>query len=252
MDTVIPNQKRHPLQDHSNDMDPLNASKPANAQQPDVYPSDAKMADLKSADRLLHILKRLHTATAQALADELCLSVPAVRRHLQNLQEQQLLSLQIEKPGGRGRPQHVYRLTDAGEAAAFPRHYELLCQEIFQHISSLFGRGAVMQLMDARRADLYQRFAPSCQAAHSVDDKARALAKQLESYGYAAQVESFGGQWYLTEYNCPAPAIARNFPELCQSELELYAELLGCELVRETRIVCGAAHCRYRLQEASQ
>lgn len=209
--------------------------------------AESKAPD-RSKDRLLQAVKRLHTATAQALADELGLSVPAIRRHLQDLQEQGLLSLEVEKPGGRGRPQHVYRLTESGEAT-FPKKYEVLCSDVLHHLGELYGHGAVLQVMDARRAKLYAQLSPLCRSG-STAERLGALCQQLEPYGYAACAEQEDGQWYLVEHNCPAPAIAREFPELCQSELELYETLLGCRLVRETRIVCGAGQCRYRLVQA--
>lgn len=204
----------------------------------------------RSKDRLLQTVKRLHTATAQALADELGISLPATRRHLQGLQEQGLLTLQVEKPGGRGRPQHVYRLSEQGEAA-FPKRYEMLCSDILCHLSELYGRGAVMNLLDARRAKLYQELSPAFATAKTPHEKAEVLAQQLSILGYAACLEYVDEQWYLTEYNCPTPATARDFPELCRSELELYEALLGCPLVRETRIVCGAGCCRYRLSKGT-
>lgn len=199
----------------------------------------------RSKDKLLQALKRLHSATAQTLADELGLTVPAVRRHLQDLYTQGLLSQHTEKPGGRGRPQHVFCLSEAGEAA-FPKRYELLCSDLLYHLRELYGQGAVLKVLDARRLRLYQQLAPLCEG--NLPERTKKLADKLSDYGYAACLERENDTWYLVEYNCPFAAVAREFPEVCHSELELYQDLLHCTLVRETRIVCGAGQCRYRLE----
>lgn len=205
-------------------------------------PEDAE----RSKARLLQTLKRLHTATAQTLAQELQLTVPAVRRHLQDLHAQGLLRQQREKPQGRGRPQHVYCLSEAGEAT-FPKGYDLLCSDILRHLRELYGAGALLAVLDARRAQLCREF-DGCKRARGKAERASKLAQHLNQMGYAACVEGEGEQLYLVEYNCPYAAVAREYPEVCRSELELYQDLLDCSLTRETHIVSGAGQCRYRLE----
>ncbi|AWN23352.1 transcriptional regulator [Deinococcus irradiatisoli] len=200
----------------------------------------------RTKSRLLEAVKDCDCATAQALADKLGVTVPAIRRHLQDLQDAGQLEVRTEKPGGRGRPQHVYVLTEAGEAT-FPKAYATLCVDVLDQVERLFGDGAVLRVMDARRLE-FQGVLASRLAGHSdLGRKLTALAAVLCEYGYAARAYQENGQWYLTQRNCPAPAVAKAFPQLCQAELTLYRDLLELPVSREARLSCGAAECRYKV-----
>ncbi|MFC4455488.1 helix-turn-helix transcriptional regulator [Deinococcus sonorensis] len=198
-----------------------------------------------SKTRVLDLLKRHGAQTAAALAERLDVSLPAARKHLQDLQEAGLVVARTEKPGGRGRPQHVFALSERGEST-FPKSYATLCSDVLGHVQQLFGEGAVMQVMDARRVELYRRLAPLIQQP-LLGDRVTALADELRLAGYAAEAVCEDGVWYLLERNCPALKVAREFNQLCQSELTLYRELLQAPVTRESRIACGAAECRYRI-----
>ncbi|WP_424949338.1 helix-turn-helix transcriptional regulator [Deinococcus sp.] len=194
--------------------------------------------------RLLELVKRHGAPTAQALAQELAISLPAARKHLQGLQEAGLVSATTEKPGGRGRPQHVYTLSDRGEST-FPKSYASLCSDVLRHVEELFGQGAVLQVLTARQAEMYSRLSSGVQG--ELPERVQTLAGKLREAGYAAEAVQEHGVWYLVERNCPALKVAREYGQMCESELKLYTELLGVPVVRETRIACGAAECRYRL-----
>jgi len=194
--------------------------------------------------RLLELVKRHGAVTAQALAQELEISLPAARKHLCDLQESGLLSSHTEKPGGRGRPQHVFVLSDRGEST-FPKSYASLCGDVLRHVEDLFGQGAVLQVLSARQAELYARLAPDIQG--DLPERLATLTEKLREAGYAAESFQEHGVWYLVERNCPALKVAREYGQMCDSELKLYTELLRAPVVRETRIACGAAECRYRI-----
>ncbi len=194
--------------------------------------------------RLLELVKRLGAPTAQALAQELDISVPAARKHLCDLQESGLIASRTEKPCGRGRPQHVYVLSDRGEST-FPKSYATLCSDVLRHVEQLFGEGAVLQVLSSRQAELYSRLSPTMQG--DLAQRVRTLAHTLQEAGYAAEAFQEDGVWYLVERNCPALKVAREYGQMCGSELQLYTDLLGVPVARETRIACGAAECRYRI-----
>ena len=211
-----------------------------------AHPAAPPALPERTKSKLLETIKVSGCATAQTLADKLGVTVPAIRRHLQDLQDAGHLDVRTEKPGGRGRPQHVYVLTEAGEAT-FPKAYAALCLDVLSHIEQLFGEGAVMQVMDARRLALCAELAPLLGPYTELGLKLHALAQTLSEHGYAARAYQEGGQWYLAQRNCPAPAVAKQFPQLCQGELTLYRDLLQVPVSREARLSCGAAECRYKV-----
>ncbi|MEF2278629.1 metalloregulator ArsR/SmtB family transcription factor [Deinococcus sp. YIM 134068] len=201
----------------------------------------------RTKQRLLDLLKRHGTLTAQALASALSVSVPAARRHLLDLQEQGLIEARTERPGGRGRPQHVFLLTERGEAA-FPKTYSTLCVDVLRHVETLFGEGAVMRVLDARSAELAEGLRAELPGELELADRVRWFAARLSGVGFDAVVEPGpDGTWYLVERNCPNLTVARQYQELCVSELSMFLDVLGVPVVRETRIACGQGGCRYRI-----
>jgi predicted ArsR family transcriptional regulator len=196
--------------------------------------------------RLLELVKRHGPQTAQDLAVRLEVSVPAARRHLGDLQEQGLLQSRTERPGGRGRPQHVFSLTERGEAA-FPRTYSGLCVDVLRHVEALFGEGAVLKVLDARNVEIAARLQAELPEHLTLEDRLQRLAALLTDMGFDPVLEQDGADTVLTQRHCPNLTVARQYGQLCDSELRLYAGLLGTPVFRETRIACGQSACRYRI-----
>ena len=51
----------------------------------------------------------------------------------------------------------------------------------------------------------------------------------------------------LVEYNCAIYHVARNNAAACRAELELFRDVLGAPLVRESHIAAGDRCCSYRV-----
>ena len=212
-----------------------------------TLPVPQAAAPERTKTRLLELVKRRGAQTAQDLAQGLDISVPAARRHLCDLQEQGLVEARTERPGGRGRPQHVYALTERGEAA-FPKTYSSLCVDVLRHIESLFGGEALLKVLDARNAEIADRFRSELPADLPLGERVQNLVRRLNEHGFdASAVQDERGQWTFTQHNCPNLTVARQYSQLCSAEITLYGDLLGVPVTRETRIACGQGSCRYRV-----
>ncbi len=82
----------------------------------------------------------------------------------------------------------------------------------------------------------------------SLADRARELAVIQDEQGYlcATDVDP-DGTIRLTEHNCAIFGVANGTPAACQAELDLFREVLGVEIVRETHIAAGDRCCSYRV-----
>ena len=208
---------------------------------------DAEQVPERTKTRLLELLKRHGPQTAQALAARLQITTPAARRHLSDLQVQTLVQSQIEKPGGRGRPQHVFRLTDHGDERAFPKTYSALCLDLLQEVSQLYGPDAPTRVLQARSDRLGAWLSSELPPSWSLPARLARLAELLSELGFDASVEEREGAWYLVQRNCPTLQVARAHKSLCASEINMYVELLGMAVEREEHIACGQSCCRYRM-----
>ncbi len=196
--------------------------------------------------RVLNVLRERMGGTAQEVANLLGVTVPAARRHLMDLEAAGLIHSQVQRPGGRGRPQHVFMLTADGEHT-FPKRYAQLCHDILEHVEILYGSGAVMEVLSARNAKLLQAWKERI-VGISVEEKLSCLIAVLNEHGFQADFErGSDGTLYLIEGNCPALEVARQHHQLCAAEEQLYSRLLGVTVQRETRIARGASCCRYRV-----
>lgn len=199
----------------------------------------------RTKTRLLELVKRHGAQTAQELAAGLEVTVPAARRHLNDLMEQGVLSARTERPGGRGRPQQVFVLTERGEAT-FPKTYSTLCLDVLRHVEDLFGQGALLKVLDARSAELARQLQPELPAHLPLPERLERLAARLNELGFHAEVERRGEEFFLVQRNCPNLTVARQYHQLCASELEMYTTMLGVPVRRDSRIACGQGTCRYQ------
>src|SRR5687767_12528520 len=84
------------------------------------------------AELLIALKKAPHLLTAKELADRFGLTPNALRRHLDSLEAEELVSHRREVRGV-GAPVHAYGLTDAGEAL-FPQGHAPVLAAVLQAV----------------------------------------------------------------------------------------------------------------------
>ena len=133
-------------------------------------------------------------------------------------------------------------------AAVVKRSLDLLAR-----LERLRGPEAVEKLLQARLRDLLKRYQERLKGARSWSKKLKILAEIRESEGYlcysepAPTSEAKGGL-RLVEHHCPLSDLARQHPEVCDYELELFRRLLGePSLRRVEHIGSGGRACVYEL-----
>ena len=187
--------------------------------------------------------------TAAAVAAELELSAPAVRRHLDALietGEAQVRDAPHRGPRGRGRPARHYLLTDAGRAR-FGHGYDDLAVAALRYLAAHAGEKALDGFAAQRIADLLGPAAAQVSAAGEPHDRVEALAGVLAARGYAAQIREVGTGPHrgvqLCQHHCPIAHVATEFPQLCEAETRAFAEVLGTHVQRLATIARGDAAC---------
>jgi predicted ArsR family transcriptional regulator len=184
--------------------------------------------------------------TAGAVAAELALSAPAVRRHLDALiaaGEAEVREASRRGPRGRGRPARHYLLTDAGRAR-FGHGYDDLAVAALRYLAEHGGEAAVRGFARSRVENLLGGAgAEQVAAAHGRDARTGALADVLTTRGYAAQAREAGSGVQLCQHHCPVAHVATEFPALCEAETEVFSRLLGSHVQRLATIAHGDGIC---------
>ncbi|MFJ4683519.1 helix-turn-helix transcriptional regulator [Streptomyces sp. NPDC088789] len=187
-------------------------------------------------------------STVTELAKRLGLTPAAVRRHLDGLLTDDVVEAREQRVYGartRGRPAKVFALTDCGRDA-FDQSYDKLAADALTWIAEQHGGGeAVAAFARARIAALADAYRAAVDAAPP-EQRTEALAKALSADGYAATARSApeprtGEQ--LCQHHCPVAHVAEQFPQLCEAETELFAELLGTHVQRLATIAHGDGVC---------
>ncbi len=199
----------------------------------------------ESRSAILDLLKTNGPMSVEQLAEWLEVSKVCVRRHLGLLESDGLIAYEQERHE-RGRPRFIYRLTEKARCF-FPHIYDEFAKEVLVHVERQFGDGALLKVLSARAnvliAQLQAQFADL-----SVDERVKALVEVINMKGYLADARRLkDGSYRLRQRNCPTESVAVAYPQVCDEEIRVYRETLGCEVIRECRIADGLQQCEYRI-----
>ena len=194
---------------------------------------------------LLDALKRAGEASAENLADDLGVTVSAVRQQLDGLAAEGLVSHRSQS-AGRGRPTHFYRLTRAAEPL-FPKAYGGLTNELLGYVGEA-DPALVDDLFDRRRQRRYED--ARARLAAMGDDLAprvAELADILDRDGYLASFEALpDGTYRIIEHNCAVLDVAERYGQACSSEIAFLRQALPDTRIERVRhMIAGAHSCAY-------
>lgn len=206
------------------------------------------LAELPATRRALLIaLRKRGEARAEELAEELDVTVSAVRQHLQGLAAADLVAHREERVGP-GRPRHVYRLAPAAEAL-FPRSYGELTVELLDYIGDE-DPDLVARAFERRRRARVERTRERL-AELDFDARVAEVARVLDEDGYLAEVEQLpdGDGYRILEHNCAILAVAQRYGHACGAEIAFLREVLpDADVTRVSHILTGATACTYEVR----
>jgi predicted ArsR family transcriptional regulator len=196
--------------------------------------------------RLLSLLRKQGGMNAAMLAAELGLTEMAIRRHMHELERQGSVSI-VPQRQPKGRPLHVYVLTDAADRH-FPRNYHTLAIDLLAELESDPDTMPLIDRMfEGRKRKLLERYAPRMEG-KTLEERVRELTAIQNGGGYMAEMERGDGDGYmLHEYNCPISDVAGRYDQACQCELSLFRSLLEANVQRTECLAKGGNRCSYAI-----
>ncbi|HEY9693384.1 MAG TPA: iron-sulfur cluster biosynthesis transcriptional regulator SufR [Oculatellaceae cyanobacterium] len=204
---------------------------------------------------ILQILLKRGQATAQELAEGLEISPQAIRRHLKDLEAEELI-LHQSVVSGMGRPQHIYKLSKKGRDR-LPNNYDQFAVSFLNTLVDTLGSeqaGSLLRKHWERKAQEYRdRLGDG-----SLRDRVTKLVELRREEGYMTEYflldennaqSNHSSQFMLTEHNCAISHVASSFPSVCGHELEMFAAALeDCQVERTHWIVNGEHRCGYLIK----
>ena len=195
---------------------------------------------------LLLALKKHQPLTAKDLAARFELTPNAMRRHLETLEAAGLVR-HTREVRGVGGPVHAFALTGSGEAL-FPRAYVSVLLDSLESIATEHGPGGVQEFFRRKWTAMAAETAPAL--AHlPLEERVQLVAELWTSMGYMAEVgrDETTGLPVLRKHNCAIRAVAEQYPEVCATEAEFIATVLGVPMERRRHILAGCNTCEYAM-----
>ncbi|MDA2962956.1 MAG: transcriptional regulator [Actinomycetota bacterium] len=181
-------------------------------------------------------------SSASTLAQRLSITPSGVRRHLDRLVADGILSARQPYAGlsrGRGRPSKLFLISEQGHEN-FKHSYDDLALAALRFMSAEVNENLVHSFAKSRAEDIERKAAPIL--AESTD-KNEALAQFFTEIGYASTIQPRALGDELCQHHCPIAHVATAFPQLCETETEAISHLLGTHVQRLATIAHGDGVC---------
>ncbi|WP_138499000.1 iron-sulfur cluster biosynthesis transcriptional regulator SufR [Nostoc sp. PA-18-2419] len=220
------------------------------------------MATIHQSSTKQEILEYLHKhekATAIELAEVLDVSKQAIRRHLKDLETEELVLFSTSEQAGMGRPQHVYQLSHQGRdrlhrtmSDRFGDASGNFAVSLLDTLAQTVGHDqfkSILQKQWERKAQEYRDRLGN----GSLRDRVASLVELRKAEGFMAEYHpvdvndsSRGESFIFIEHNCAISNVAESFPTICGHELEMFAAVLpDCTVERTHWIINGEHRCGY-------
>lgn len=199
---------------------------------------------------ILQQLQKQRTDTVGGLANGIGLAPATIRRHLDILQRDRLVSFrEIRKKTGR--PEHSFYLTDEGHEA-LPKGYDQLLGMVVNEIADLTPADMTGKSGQELLPLLFLRLSQRVAGRYDADLTGMGIGRRLQTLMGHLQTQDFfpeasvsGGALRISLHNCPYRAVALQNKAVCAFDLGLISSLLALDVTREECISDGDAGCMY-------
>jgi len=205
-----------------------------------VSPGNSQQAVLN------HLLERKDGATLDELVKSVGLSRTAVNQHLVVLERDGHVR-KAEPRKTRGRPQHVYVLTESG-ANLFPKQYSWFSRMLVQTLRQQVGEDQVAQYMYDLGVRLSASLIPRLVGKNRTE-RINEIVKIMNETGFVARTVAAGGSEKLPRVeckNCVYHDLSKDYPEVCRFDIGFLAGLMGAEVEHQSCMQRGGNSCRFR------
>jgi predicted ArsR family transcriptional regulator len=204
---------------------------------------------------ILEILRRRKQATIEELTRLLGLAPATIRRHLDILMRDSMVSVgQVRRETGR--PHYVFSLTEVGEDL-FPKNYIRLTNRLIEEIVDLDaedtqGRSGLelAELVFEKMAErMAQTYASRVMGA-TLEERLEEVVNLLSGEGIIFEWRQGEGGYYLLGHGCPCRRVANAHTQMCSHDQRLLVTLLRAEVEPvEPPAVDEETYCAYWVTE---
>jgi predicted ArsR family transcriptional regulator len=197
-------------------------------------------------------LRRDGPSSPEHLAVSLGASRTGILQQLRSLEVAGLVERRTVRHGV-GRPRHLYDVTPDAQIV-FPSNYDAFAAGLLAAVGTVGGDELVARVFAVRRQLIAEqvktRLEERLPANATLEAKVRELAVIQDEQGYLSNATvDDDGTIRLRQCNCAIFGIATTSTSPCEAELDLFRDVLGADVVRETHIASGDRSCTYRITD---
>jgi DeoR family suf operon transcriptional repressor len=196
--------------------------------------SDADLLDLLRASGPLGV-------SDMAKATEV--TPTAVRQRLTRLLGKGIIQREAVR-AGRGRPKHLYRLTDKGLRLT-GSNFADLSLVLWQEIAQIDDPSQRQQIIERIAKTLAAKYADQVHG-DTPADRMRSLRELFGHWRIPVSMRELPDGPVLRAHACPYPGLAEQDCGICTMELALFSELLGGEVEVDAAHLHGGDSCRFQ------
>lgn len=212
--------------------------------------------EVKTREAIARSILESGPSTTLALSERLGITPAGIRRHLDALVEEGIIEPREPRTRevGRGRPSKVFVMTDLGRAS-FEHSYDDLAISAIRFIaqSKELSAAGVRKFAYSRTEEMERKFMLTGRNRNGAlkNEGVVALAEFLTAEGYAANVHQLPIGAELCQHHCPIAHVAAEFPEMCETETEVFSKILGTHVQRIATIAHGDGVCTTVIPQAT-
>lgn len=166
--------------------------------------------------------------TALQLKDILGINESAVRRHLQKLENKELIQHHFEKVS-KGRPKKYYKLTEKG-MELFPRETDLLLNILINRLEEQLTESEMEELMEKVGEDIRDFLEPKSEN-DEIEARLEKLIDNFNRLGFFCSYRKEDDQYRIEYRNCIFSDVSQKFAKwICGIHKETMKEILGEEI----------------------
>lgn len=220
------------------------------------HPSDKSPSGASSTkttrQKVMHAVLAHGPVSAATIGKKLGLTAAAVRRHLDALEEDNLVEVKAVSGSqrGAGRPSRRYVVTQHGQVQLGDDYLDV-ASDAMSALVELGGQDALRGFARQYFHKIEERFNDEIGEVSTLNDRIQILTRVLDDLGFAATTRRAGRATKVTtlraaqicQGHCPIQELAGKFPQFCEEETDLFARLLEVDVRRLATMPTGGHVC---------
>ncbi len=192
---------------------------------------------------LMDLLRISGSMGVSDLSRKMEVTPTAVRQRLIRLLAQGLIQREVLR-AGRGRPKHLYDLTDKGLRLT-GSNFTDLALALWREISASGQQGIPVEVVQRIAKSLAAGYAGEIRG-NTTAERMRSLSELLAQRRIPVTVKDLSKEVVMTAHACPYPQLAEQDRNVCAMEEMLFSTLLGHDVELTHCRLDGGSDCQFQ------